>query len=68
LQICATTQPEHSLGGISIHKSLATIQTESLHLGVDRGILTHHGGRRVEESDLRVPTSLSMRERSDAEV
>ena len=42
-----------------------TIRTESSHLAVDRGVLTLLG---EEESDFRVPTSLSMRERSDAEV
>jgi hypothetical protein len=32
---------------LAIGSRLSTIRTESLHLAVDRGILTHPGGRRV---------------------
>src|ERR1700723_834612 len=45
---------------------IATVQAESLDLAVNRGILTHPLGEK--ESDFRVPTTPSIRERSDAEV
>jgi hypothetical protein len=53
------------LGGHLVYFWVATIRTESLHLAVEGSSL---GALQEEESDFRVPTNLSMRERGDAEV